>query len=222
MRCPPPLAPPRALSRRALRQALAAELQRRQDAERQARRERDRERERDDGAVHPDVLQAGEIGGLHRDQRPRRDVRDRQPGDRASRTEDDRLGEELAEQPHRGRRRARSERPAPPGAPMRAREAGWRRSRRPRAARSRRRRAEPGAASARRPAITSVSGMALNVSVSFVSRNAACSCVPIRRRSSSTCASVMPGFARPITVRNSPRRPFAVAALNVSLYTSGV
>ena len=97
---PPPLAPPRALSRRAARQALAAELQRRQDAERQARRQRDRERERDNGGVHPDVLQAGEIGGLHRDQRPRRDVRDRKPGDCASRTKDDRLCEELAKQPH--------------------------------------------------------------------------------------------------------------------------
>ena len=96
---PPPLAPPRALSRRP-RQALAAELQRRQDAERQARRQRNRERERDNGGVRPDVLQAGEIGGLHRDQRPRRDVRDRKPGDCASRTKDDRLCEELAEQPH--------------------------------------------------------------------------------------------------------------------------
>ena len=53
----------------------------------------------DHGAVHADLVEARDIRGLRGDERPGREVRDREPGRGAGRTEDDRLGEELAQQP---------------------------------------------------------------------------------------------------------------------------
>ena len=87
-----------ALAQRPLSRA-ARRLQRREQTESQAGDEGDTEGEEHDGAVQADGLEPRNVGRLSGHQRPGRPVGDHQADDAAGKAEDDRLGQQLPEQP---------------------------------------------------------------------------------------------------------------------------